>query len=67
MSRRNKVNPDHYKLAGRLSADDIARERMRQTAPRTGRTAAKGGPTPQSRKVAATARKKAAGGRSSGR
>ena len=30
MSRLNKVNPDHYTMAGRLSADDLARERMRQ-------------------------------------
>ena len=30
MSRQNKVNPDHYKLAGRLSPDDLARERRRQ-------------------------------------
>jgi hypothetical protein len=29
MSRQNKVNPDHYKLAGRLSPDDLARERQR--------------------------------------
>ena len=31
VSRHNKVNPDHYKLAGRLTPDDLARERMRQT------------------------------------
>lgn len=30
MSRHNKVNPDHYKVAGRLSADDLARERHKQ-------------------------------------
>ena len=30
MSRSNKVNPDHYKIAGRLSADDLARERVKQ-------------------------------------
>ncbi len=30
MSRHNKVNPDHYTMAGRLSADDLARERVRQ-------------------------------------
>ena len=34
MSRKNKVNPDHYKVAGRLSPDDLARERMKQSAPR---------------------------------
>ena len=27
MSRRNKVNPDHYTMAGRLAPDDLARER----------------------------------------
>ncbi len=37
MSRKNKVNPDHYKVAGRLSADDLARERMKQSAPKTAR------------------------------
>ncbi len=30
MSRTNKVNPDHYKVAGRLAPDDLARERMKQ-------------------------------------
>ena len=30
MSRQNKVNPDHYKVAGRLAPDDLARERMKQ-------------------------------------
>lgn len=38
MSRKNKVNPDHYKVAGRLSPDDLARERLRQSAPKTART-----------------------------
>ena len=37
MSRKNKVNPDHYKVAGRLSPDDLARERMKQSAPTTAR------------------------------
>ena len=37
MSRKNKVNPDHYKVAGRLSPDDLARERMKQSAPQTAR------------------------------
>jgi hypothetical protein len=36
MSRQNKVNPDHYKLAGRLSPDDLARERQRQPASQPG-------------------------------
>jgi hypothetical protein len=30
MSRQNKVNPDHYTIAGRLSPDDLARERWKQ-------------------------------------
>ena len=30
MSRRNKVNPDHYTIAGRLAPDDLARERRKQ-------------------------------------
>ena len=37
MSRKNKVNPDHYKVAGRLSPDDLARERMKQSVPKTAR------------------------------
>ena len=32
MSRRNKVNPDYYTGAGRLTPDDLARELRRQTA-----------------------------------
>ena len=31
MSRQNKVNPDHYTGAGRLSPDDWARERRKQS------------------------------------
>ena len=31
MSRRNKVNPGQYTAAGRLSPDDLARERRKQT------------------------------------
>jgi hypothetical protein len=34
MSRHNKVNPDHYKVAGRLSTDDLARERRNQSSAR---------------------------------
>jgi hypothetical protein len=30
VSRQNKVNPDHYTMAGRLTPDDLARERVRQ-------------------------------------
>jgi hypothetical protein len=36
MSRQNKVNPDHYKLAGRLSPDDLARERQRHVGSQPG-------------------------------
>jgi hypothetical protein len=37
MSRKNKVNPDHYKVAGRLAPDDLARERMKQAMAKTAR------------------------------
>jgi hypothetical protein len=37
MSRKNKVNPDHYKVAGRLAPDDLARERMKQGMAKTAR------------------------------
>jgi hypothetical protein len=30
MSRKNKVNKDHYTQRGRLTADDLARERARE-------------------------------------
>ena len=30
MSRQNKANKNNYDQAGRLSPDDLARERMRQ-------------------------------------
>jgi hypothetical protein len=30
VSRQNKVNPDHYRQAGRLTPDDVARERVKQ-------------------------------------
>jgi hypothetical protein len=30
MSRQNKVNPDHYRLAGRLTPDEASRERVKQ-------------------------------------
>ena len=31
MSRKNKVNRDNYTQAGRLTQDDLARERQKQT------------------------------------
>jgi hypothetical protein len=46
MSRLNKVNPDHYTMAGRLSADDLARERMRQGPHRPERGRARNKPLP---------------------
>ena len=36
MSGKNKVNPDHYKVAGRLSTDDLARARRQQSEPLLG-------------------------------
>lgn len=36
MSRQNKVNRDNYTQAGRLTPDDMARERQKQTRRRTG-------------------------------
>lgn len=33
MSRQNKVNKDSYTQAGRLTPDDMARERQRQQKP----------------------------------
>jgi hypothetical protein len=30
MSGRNRVNPDHYKASGRLTTDELARERHKQ-------------------------------------
>jgi len=30
MSRQNKVNPDHYKVGGRLTPDELGRERQKQ-------------------------------------
>ncbi len=38
MSRRSNVNPDHYKVAGRLTPDDLARERRKQAEPLLGAT-----------------------------
>jgi len=38
MSGKNKVNPDHYKVAGRLSQDDLARARRSQSEPLFGAT-----------------------------
>lgn len=37
MSRQNKVNKNSYTQAGRLTPDDMARERMKQAKPEKGR------------------------------
>ena len=39
MSRQNKVNKDSYTQAGRLTPDDMARERQKQTRPERNATA----------------------------
>jgi hypothetical protein len=45
MSRKNNVNPDHYKVAGRERPDDLAR--ARREVPTTGKPRGKkGGPVP---------------------
>lgn len=31
MSKKNNVNPGHYKVAGRERPDDLAKERMKAT------------------------------------
>lgn len=36
MSRQNKVNKDNYTQAGRLTPDDMARERQKQAPPDAG-------------------------------
>jgi hypothetical protein len=45
MSRHNKVNPDHYKVAGRLTADDLAREQRKQRGPVAAATRGRGATT----------------------
>jgi hypothetical protein len=51
MSKKNKVNPDHYHTGGRLSPDDAARERDKQRkadgARRSTATPGPGGPAPR--------------------
>jgi hypothetical protein len=48
MSRQNRVNPDHYKTAGRLTADDLAREQQKQRRRvKPGPRAGGGAPTPR--------------------
>jgi hypothetical protein len=45
MSGKNNVNPDHYKVAGRDTQDDVARAR-RETPPTGKRHRKKGDPAP---------------------
>jgi hypothetical protein len=44
MSKQNKVNPTQYHVAGRLTPDDLARERVKQRS-----VAPSGDATPQGR------------------
>jgi hypothetical protein len=46
MSRTNKVNPGQYTLAGRLTLDDLGREREKQVEARPAKAAP---PAPKSR------------------
>jgi hypothetical protein len=46
MSRHNKVNPDHYTIAGRLTPDDLARERWKQQPTTVGRHSRRDKPQP---------------------
>ena len=39
MSKPNKVNKDHYNQAGRLTPDEMGRERSKQAQARSGATA----------------------------
>src|SRR5687768_18000008 len=45
MSRHNKVNPNHYTQAGRLSADDLAREYQNQRVSSGAKRGQKAGPS----------------------
>ena len=51
MSRLNKVNPDHYKVGGRLTPDELARERSKQRAQRSTQSR-KGGSAPPTPRTA---------------
>jgi hypothetical protein len=48
MSKQNKVNPGQYYLGGRLTPDDMARERMKQQ-----RVAAVAEPAPRAKAAGA--------------
>ncbi len=61
MSKHNKVNKDHYVQGGRLTPDEMARERLNQTQASSrakgkenviGKTKEKFGPAPSRRRTA---------------
>jgi hypothetical protein len=52
MSKQNKVNPGQYHVAGRLTPDEMARERMKQQRVATPRD----GDTPKAMKAGAGAK-----------
>jgi hypothetical protein len=54
MSKHNKANKNNYTQRGRLTPDEMARERMKQARPEAGRAddRVKGGPSPDSGKNA---------------
>jgi hypothetical protein len=54
MSKPNKANRNNYTQAGRLTPDQMARERMKQAKPESGRAndRVRGGPSPDSAKQA---------------
>ena len=49
MSRTNKVNPGQYTIAGRLTLDDLGREREKQVEARSSKTAPTVAPAPKRR------------------
>ena len=60
MSRKNRVNPDHYKLGGRLTPDELARERQKQhTPPPRDRGVQRAAADPAGTKTASPSRKSA--------
>jgi hypothetical protein len=49
MSRTNKVNPGQYTIAGRLTPDDLGRERQKQVETRQASAAPPAAPAPKRR------------------
>ena len=63
MSRQNKVNPSQYQIAGRLTPDDLARERVKQRNVAPADAASEGGaPRPAAAYDAQETREKGAAG-----